>query len=62
MVESCHPQKVDLALCSNFLEPVFMVQSTENVLNSDPASGWQFMPTNFRGSWRIFRGVRNAWS
>jgi len=46
----CRPQNVDRALCRNFLEPVFMVQSTENVLDSDPASGWQFMPTHFRGS------------
>jgi hypothetical protein len=59
---SCRPQKVDLALCSNFLKPVFMVQSTENVLASDPARGWQFVSTNSRGSPRMFRRIWNPWS
>jgi hypothetical protein len=29
-----------------FLQPVFMVQPAENILDPDPADGWQLMPLN----------------
>jgi hypothetical protein len=30
----------------HFFQPVFMVQPAENILDSDPAGGWQLMPLN----------------
>jgi hypothetical protein len=35
----CAPQKVDATSRSNFFEPIFMVQSAENISRSYPAIG-----------------------
>jgi len=60
--DPCRPQELHLASCSKFFEPVFVVESAENVLYSDPASGWQLMPTGSRAwQWSSIE-IRDPWS
>jgi hypothetical protein len=59
---SCRPQELHLASCSSFFEPVFVAQADENVLCSDPAIRWQFVPTPGSRAWlRPAHGIRDAW-
>jgi hypothetical protein len=60
-LSGCRPQELHLASCSKFFEPVFVVESAENVLYSDPASGWQLMPTGCGWEMMVYAsGVRGS--
>src|SRR5215831_7521731 len=47
----CTPQKHHPISRCDFFQPIFMVQPAENILDSDPAGGWQLMPLNCRSSY-----------
>jgi hypothetical protein len=57
----CTPQKHHPVSRSNFFQPVFMVQPAEDILDSDPASGWQLMPLNSRPTYWFSLEIWNAW-
>jgi len=38
--ECCAPQKHHRFSRSHFFQPIFVVQPAEDILDSDPASGW----------------------
>ena len=55
------PQKHHPTSRSNFFDPVFVVQPAKNILDSDPASGWQLMPLNLRFPYWLPMEILDAW-
>src|SRR5258707_351647 len=59
---ACAPQKVDPTSRCNVFEPVFMVQSAENIFRSYPAIGWQLMPMDAWARPRSTTRIRDSGS
>src|SRR5215475_15012544 len=61
MGNRCTPQKHHPISRSRFLQPIFMVQPAENILDSDPGGGWQLIALNCRSPYWFPTKIWNAW-
>ena len=57
----CTPQKHHPISRSSFLQPKFVVQPAANILDSDPAGGWQLMALNCQSPYWFPTKIWNAW-